>query len=295
MDDLPAPLTPSQPLIDSAPAGQTGVKPPGSKGHNTGHERGVGRGGGGGSLFNPVSSRDLHVQTVCCSPAQESSGIVASPQFSEEEATSREALNPKDAISALKSVGALFLLEVPSVGGPAECAGVARTRMELVLGSVVDLIYANAQSMRRLFPLQSGAPPPHPPEQYRSAHPTLGWKLQTRVPIVKYEGGGGREEPEPEDRPVSRALGLTSAPLHRRILQLCFGPLSPLPRQIRPQAGGRREPEEKTGWTSQAGPRGRRESGAGSKIRRQLREGTKRPPLHIPAMARGQEPGINRD
>lgn len=44
-------------------------------------------------------------------------------------------------------------------------------------------------------------------------------------------------------RPVSWALGLTSAPLHWRLLQLCFGPLSPLPRQIRPQAGhGEREP-----------------------------------------------------
>lgn len=43
--------------------------------------------------------------------------------------------------------------------------------------------------------------------------------------------------PKLEDWSVSGALGLTSAPLWRRLLQLCFGVLSPLPRQIRARAG----------------------------------------------------------
>ena len=56
-------------------------------------------------VYKPSSNQSLH---------EESSGFEASPRFCAEEATTREALNPKDALSALKCVGAFSLGSVLS-------------------------------------------------------------------------------------------------------------------------------------------------------------------------------------
>lgn len=103
-------------------------------------------------------------------------------------------------------------------------------------GASMVINRAHLPPQESLFTLCHHSRPSLPQNLMVSEVPFIPLSLRLCVPFPIWK-------PKLEDGPVSGALGLTSAPLQWRLLQLCFGALSPLPRQIRPQAGhGEREP-----------------------------------------------------